>query len=129
MNSIDDAYPIIRFLRLRPWYDRKYWWDNLGRLECKYRTLYEPLSLGTVANTRWDSTAKEAAKKLQAIYRTILYRRKKDSKLNGKPLVELPKRDVKIIRLQFTEQEHDIYKMARLLLSDPPRCYCSCSSK
>ncbi|KAI0035171.1 SNF2 family N-terminal domain-containing protein [Vararia minispora EC-137] len=91
INSLDDAYPIIRFIRLRPWYDRTYWWDRLGRLERK-----EP---------------KRATRRLQAIYKTFQYRRKKDSMLNGKLLIELPPRDVKIIKLEFTEQEREIYKM------------------
>jgi hypothetical protein len=42
MNSIDDVYPIMRFLHLRPWYDRQYWWENLGSLEKNDRTLSEP---------------------------------------------------------------------------------------
>jgi hypothetical protein len=48
---------------------------------------------------------------VQAIFRTMLYRRKKDSMLNGKLLVDLPTRDVQIVKLDFSQQEREIYNM------------------
>lgn len=55
--------------------------------------------------------AKVATNKLQAILATCLLRRKKDSMLDGKRLIELPTKDVFLTKLDFSPDERDIYKM------------------
>ncbi|KAJ3821535.1 SNF2 family N-terminal domain-containing protein [Lentinula raphanica] len=89
INSLSDTYPYIRFLRLRPWYDFWEFHNRVGRLEKKQPEL--------------------AIARLQAILATAMFRRKKDSKLDGKVLVELPPKDVALRRLVFTEEEREIY--------------------
>lgn len=54
-----------------------------------------------------------AVKRLQAINAIFLLRRKKDSKLDGKTLVELPEKEIKLVKLEFSPEERQIYDMVR----------------
>lgn len=40
-----------------------------------------------------------------------LLRRKKDSMLNGMPLVQLPVKEIKLVKLEFSTEEREIYNM------------------
>jgi len=42
---------------------------------------------------------------------TFLLPRKKDSMLDGKQLIELPEKEVRLIKLEFSEEEREIYQM------------------
>lgn len=44
---------------------------------------------------------------------TFLLRRKKDSKLDGKNLIELPEKKVELCKLEFSQEERDVYHMVR----------------
>ena len=50
-----------------------------------------------------------ASSRLQAILNACLIRRKKDSVLDGKKLIELPPKDVVLRKLTFSQDERDIY--------------------
>lgn len=52
-----------------------------------------------------------ATNKLQAIFATTLLRRKKDSMLDGKRLIELPEKTVDLLKLEFSGEERAIYNM------------------
>ena len=56
-------------------------------------------------------TAGLAVTRLQAIMNTFLLRRKKDSMLDGKRLIELPEKEIKLIKLEFSKEEREIYQM------------------
>jgi len=60
----------------------------------------------------WYVLATVATNKLQAIFATTLLRRKKDSMLDGKRLIELPDKTVELLKLEFSQEERAIYKMA-----------------
>ncbi|KAJ3796224.1 SNF2 family N-terminal domain-containing protein [Lentinula aff. detonsa] len=89
INGLSDTYGYIRFLRIRPWYDFSEFHAQVGRLEKKNPQL--------------------AIIRLQTILNTFLLRRKKNSKLDGKVLVDLPSKDITLQRLEFTEEEREIY--------------------
>ncbi|KAI0342316.1 hypothetical protein BDW22DRAFT_1395176 [Trametopsis cervina] len=91
VNSLGDAYPLFRFLRIRPWYDWNEFNNHVTSNEKKNPSL--------------------AMQRLQVIFRSMLLRRKKDSKLDGKPLIELPPKIITLHKLEFTQEERDIYKM------------------
>ncbi|TCD64091.1 hypothetical protein EIP91_004563 [Steccherinum ochraceum] len=91
INSLADAYGPIRFLKLRPWYDWSEFNNRVAILEKKQASL--------------------AATRLQAIFASCLLRRKKDSLLDGKPLIVLPTKTVNLTKLQFSPEELAIYKM------------------
>lgn len=44
----------------------------------------------------------------QAILRPILLRRTKNSMLEGKPILELPNKDIEIVKLDFSRDERDV---------------------
>ncbi|KAG6879839.1 hypothetical protein C0992_010797 [Termitomyces sp. T32_za158] len=52
-----------------------------------------------------------AVSRLQTIITTFLLRRMKDTTMDGKRLIELPERKVSLVRLQFSKEERDVYKM------------------
>ncbi|KAJ2936849.1 hypothetical protein H1R20_g266, partial [Candolleomyces eurysporus] len=91
INSLIDTYGYIRFLKIRPWYDWQEFNGHIGRKEKKNPSL--------------------AVTRLQAIMSTYQIRRTKDSKLDGKKLVDLPEKKIGMTALEFTKEEADIYKM------------------
>ncbi|KAL0578872.1 hypothetical protein V5O48_003105, partial [Marasmius crinis-equi] len=91
INTLTDTYAYIRFLRLRPFYDWNEFNDHVGRLEKKQPDV--------------------AVLRLQKIFDAFLLRRKKDTMLDGKRLIELPARNVHLNKLEFTEEEREIYEM------------------
>ncbi|KAG8898279.1 hypothetical protein FRB99_007551 [Tulasnella sp. 403] len=54
-----------------------------------------------------------ATRRLQAIFRSCLLRRKKDSELDGRRLIELPKKTVNDTFLMFSKEERDIYNFVQ----------------
>ncbi|KAF5390137.1 hypothetical protein D9757_003784 [Collybiopsis confluens] len=88
-QSTEDAYGMIRFLRIRPWYDWDQFHPHVSRLEKKNPQL--------------------AITRIQAILSSFMLRRKKDSKLDGKILIELPPKEITLQRLGFSEEEREIY--------------------
>ncbi|EPQ53423.1 hypothetical protein GLOTRDRAFT_139677 [Gloeophyllum trabeum ATCC 11539] len=94
INGLADAYGLLRFLEVRPWYDWNEFNSHVVRLEKKNPSM---------ATTR-----------LQVIFKSMLIRRKKDSMLDGKRLIELPAKTIELHKLQFTEEEREIYKMVEV---------------
>ncbi|KAF8067663.1 SNF2 family N-terminal domain-containing protein [Lyophyllum atratum] len=91
INSLVDIYGYVRFLKVRPWYDFKEFQHHIGALEKKRPTL--------------------AVSRLQTVIATFLLRRMKDSKLDGKRLIELPEKTVSLVKLQFSDEERAVYEM------------------
>ncbi|TFY57616.1 hypothetical protein EVG20_g8474 [Dentipellis fragilis] len=91
INSLADAYPMLRFLKIRPWYDWNDFNKQIARPEKKQPSL--------------------ASSRLQAIFATMLLRRKKDTMLDGKHLIDLKPKEINMIKLEFTEEEREIYTM------------------
>ncbi|KAK7047584.1 hypothetical protein VNI00_006352 [Paramarasmius palmivorus] len=89
-NSLADLYGLLRFGRFRPWND----WNDFNT---------------HVARVQNDDPVK-AAEKAQAILAPILLRRTKDSQLEGEPLLRLPPKDIEVVKLQFSDDERDIYE-------------------
>ncbi|KAJ7148251.1 SNF2 family N-terminal domain-containing protein [Mycena filopes] len=77
VNSLIDAYGYIRFLRIRPWCDWVEFNGHIGRFEKKRPDL--------------------AVTRLQAIFQHFLIRRMKTTELDGKRLIELPKKTVELV--------------------------------
>ncbi|CAL1709072.1 unnamed protein product [Somion occarium] len=91
INTLSDAYGLFRFLKIRPWYDWNHFNAKIARNEKKQPDL--------------------ASSRLQSIFQMTLLRRKKDTMLDGKRLIELPARNVVLRKLQFSQEERDIYAM------------------
>lgn len=97
-NSIDELYPILRFLKVRPYDD-----------ESKFK---RDISVPIKANNDEVSDYRkvQSMQKLRAVLLAIMLRRTKDSKDNGKPLVELPKKEVKSVFVSMDDEERKLYK-------------------
>ncbi|KAJ3868041.1 SNF2 superfamily protein [Lentinula novae-zelandiae] len=89
INGLSDTYPYIRFLQIRPWHDFVEFHGLVGKLERKNPQL--------------------AITRLQAILNIFVLRRKKNSQLDGKVLIDLPTKEITLQRLEFTEEEREIY--------------------
>ncbi|EKM76597.1 hypothetical protein AGABI1DRAFT_78341 [Agaricus bisporus var. burnettii JB137-S8] len=88
-NTLVDLYGLLRFGRFRPFND----WDSFNSHIAKVQ-MNDALLAGTRA---------------QAILKPILLRRTKDSNIEGVPILQLPPKDVELVKLKFSEQEREIY--------------------
>ncbi|GJN91484.1 hypothetical protein Rhopal_004507-T1 [Rhodotorula paludigena] len=88
-NSLSDLFGIFRYLQLKPWYDWSYYREQVVRFEKRNPDI--------------------AGRKAQAILRSCMLRRKKDSKLDGKELISLPPKKIALHELTFSEEEREIY--------------------
>jgi len=71
--------------------------------------------------------AELASTRLQAIFTLVMLRRKKDSMLDGKRLVELPTKHVEIEKLEFSQEEREIYQMVGPSIAYMPCVHCRSS--
>ena len=108
INSLTDAYAYMRFLKIRPWYDYTEFRNHVGLYEKKNRTS-DNLTIITMFDIFF--LAGLAVTRLQAIFGSFLLRRMKNSLLDGKRLIELPKKTVDLVKLEFSQEERDIYTM------------------
>ena len=95
INSLSDAYGLIRFLKLRPWND----WHEFNQL------------IGRNEKRR----PKLATDRLQTIFKTTLLRRNKDTVLDGKKLITLPEKTVELVKLEFCPEEREIYRVVSMV--------------
>lgn len=98
INTLSDAFGLIRFLQLRPWDDWKEFNELIGRYEKKRPKL--------------------ATDRLQTIFKTALLRRNKDTVLDGKKLITLPSKTVELVRLEFCPEEREVYTAVSMMLQD-----------
>ena len=112
INALSDVYPYLRFIRVSPWHDFSEFQQHIGKIEKKRRKRGLPL-YSLILNPNFD-LATLAVTRLQAIITTFLLRRMKDSKLDGKRLIELPEKNVGMIQLDFSPEERDIYRMVNV---------------
>ncbi|KAK4754431.1 hypothetical protein SAY87_002535 [Trapa incisa] len=88
-NAIDDLYSYFRFLRYDP-YD-------------VYNTFCSNIKAPI------HRSPSKGYKKLQAILKTIMLRRTKGTLLDGKPIITLPPKSVKLEKVEFSKEERDFY--------------------
>ncbi|CAD0100754.1 unnamed protein product [Aureobasidium mustum] len=93
MNSVEELYSLIHFLRIRPYNN----WNN-------FKTDFnQPLKGNN------ESGRQMAMHKLQALLKAILLRRNKKTEINGRPILNLPERRVEETNPDFSEDERNIY--------------------
>ncbi|KAH7101209.1 SNF2 family N-terminal domain-containing protein [Auriculariales sp. MPI-PUGE-AT-0066] len=90
-NNIEELFPMFRFLRINP----------LEHIDTFKTMISTPISKGGAAG---------AMKLLQTILKAIMLRRTKASTLNGKPILELPARNVKVVECEFDASERQFYR-------------------
>lgn len=99
-NSIDELYPIIRFLKVKPYEDEK-----------KFkRDIAVPIKSKNESSVDYDHERMLSMKKLRAVLLAIMLRRTKNSKVDGKPLLQLPEKTVDLVYVSMGEEEKKFYK-------------------
>lgn len=89
-NSLDDLYSLVRFLHISP-FDDPQWWN---------RVFTKPLKANESAGYS----------NLQALMQSLCLRRLKNMEINGKPIVNLPKRALYLCKVKFSDDEMKRYK-------------------
>ncbi|KAJ6618869.1 SNF2 family N-terminal domain-containing protein [Mycena sp. CBHHK59/15] len=90
-NNVDELFSLLKFLRIKPLND----WERFNAQIAK------PVKSGKGAG--------RAMKRLQVVLQQIMLRRTKTQQLNGKALVDLPPRTVKVISCAFDPSEQAFY--------------------
>ncbi|KAF8960935.1 SNF2 family N-terminal domain-containing protein [Flammula alnicola] len=90
-NNVTELYSLIKFLRIKPLSN----WDTFNIQIAK------PVNSGRGAG--------RAMKRLQVVLKQIMLRRRKDETINGKVLIELPKRTVEVVTCDFDDSERQFY--------------------
>ncbi|KAJ7594372.1 SNF2 family DNA-dependent ATPase [Mycena floridula] len=99
-NDVTELYSLIKFLRIKPYCV----WEKFKE------QVAQPVKTGKGAN--------RAMKRLQVVLKSIMLRRRKDQMLNGKVLIELPKRTVEVISCTFSPSEQAFYDSLELKMNE-----------
>lgn len=92
INRLDDIYSLVKFLRLEPWSQIGFWKQF-------------------VSNPFESKNFKQAFDVVNSILEPVFLRRTKQMKgIDGKPLVELPPKEIIIERLKFNKSQDAVYK-------------------
>ncbi|RAH47187.1 DEAD/DEAH box helicase [Aspergillus brunneoviolaceus CBS 621.78] len=93
MNSVDELQSLLKFLRIAPY-------SNHEKFQ---RTFTNPLK-GSPAGREKTMQA------LQVLLKAVLLRRTKTSKIDGKPILQLPPKVSERVHAVFSEEEDEFYK-------------------
>ncbi|GKU10016.1 unnamed protein product [Fusarium langsethiae] len=104
MNGVLELYSLVKFLKIKPYCK----WDDFRQ------------SFGQLFGRNGDPKS-TAMRKLQVFLKAIMLRRKKNSLLDGKPILRLPEKTEDIVYATFSPEELDFYtqleKNAQVLVS------------
>lgn len=94
MNNVTELYSLIHFLRIKPYNV----FENFNRDFSRALKSYSP------------DQKDRAMQKFQALLKAILLRRTKKSRIDGKPILELPPRATSQEHAVFSEDEEAVYR-------------------
>ncbi|PBP16082.1 SWI/SNF family DNA-dependent ATPase Ris1 [Diplocarpon rosae] len=100
MNSVQELYSLINFLKIKPYNEWTRFQENFGVLT----KVDEKLKRSAV-----EMNTERAMTKLQALLKAILLRRTKKSQIDGKPIITLPEKTEEIQHVVFDEHEQEFY--------------------
>ncbi|KAJ3017989.1 hypothetical protein HKX48_003239 [Thoreauomyces humboldtii] len=89
-NSIDELYSLLKFLRFNPFNDYSVFKHQIA----------DPLNRGR---------SKVAMERLRVILKALMLRRTKTTVLDGKPVLDLPARNVHLVKVQFNARDLEFY--------------------
>ncbi|PTB67919.1 hypothetical protein BBK36DRAFT_1115107 [Trichoderma citrinoviride] len=92
MNGVLEIFSLVHFLRIKPYCI----WDN-------FRRDFSPLF------NKNSATDGVAMHRFRALLKAIMLRRKKDSQLDGKPILVLPAKTEHVIYADLSQDERDYY--------------------
>ncbi|KAK7209286.1 hypothetical protein V2G26_016464 [Clonostachys chloroleuca] len=93
MNGVDELFSLLAFLRIKPYCA----WD-------KFRQAF-----GSLFGKKGDPTS-EAMSRLRVLLKAIMLRRKKNSTIDGRPILRLPPKTEETVHVKLTQDELDFYK-------------------
>ncbi|PYH94755.1 hypothetical protein BO71DRAFT_398695 [Aspergillus ellipticus CBS 707.79] len=93
MNSVEELHSLIKFLRIRPYCN----------LEAFQREFTRPLK------SNMPATREKVMMQLQVLLKAVLLRRTKTSKIDGKPILQLPPKISERVHAVFSEDEQEFY--------------------
>lgn len=94
MNSIDELYALIRFLKIAPY-------NVWGRFSS---------DISKLLKTNKDRLRSRAMGRVQAVLKSIMLRRGKTTLVDGKQICEIPPKHTNLQSVEFSDAEHEIYK-------------------
>jgi SNF2 family DNA or RNA helicase len=110
-NGIDELFPLIHFIGVKPYND----WDRYnndivkpikaGRSGTPMKRLHVRFYI--LHSCVWHTYSLRLY--LQVVLKGIMLRRLKTDMVNGRPIIELPARDVKVVHCDFDEDERAFY--------------------
>ena len=92
MNSVEELYSLIVFLNIKPYNS----WEQFRK---EFGVLF-----GKKGNPR-----AQAMRVLQALLKAVMLRRKKNSQIKGKPIVQLPEKTEEQLMVKLSKDEQDFY--------------------
>jgi SNF2 family DNA or RNA helicase len=95
-NSVDELYSLIRFLRIAPY----------SSFEKFNRDFSKPLK----SKNSYGDSKENAMRQLQALCKAIMLRRTKTSKIDGKPILQLPEKTIESQHAVFSRDEQEFYQ-------------------
>ncbi|PWA57475.1 Helicase, C-terminal [Artemisia annua] len=90
-NSIDELFSYFRFLKCEPY----------SKYTSFCNQIKNPISR--------RSSSSQGYMKLQAVLKTIMIRRTKDTVIDGQPIITLPPKTIKLSSVDFSTEERDFY--------------------
>ena len=108
-NSLDDVYGIMKFLRHEPWCLSTFWKTAITTPMLMHSSASDEEEDTEAAALRQEST-RMALDRVRRLLAPIMLRRTKDSLTkDGKPILTLPEKEIKTIRIDFSEAEREFY--------------------
>ncbi|KAG6053138.1 hypothetical protein E4U17_002497 [Claviceps sp. LM77 group G4] len=93
MNGVLELFSLLKFLQIKPYNS----WERFRQ------------AFGALFGQRGDPKS-QAMDRLRALLKAVMLRRKKDSLLDGKPILELPPKTEHVVYAELSTDERDFYK-------------------
>lgn len=99
MNGVHELYSLIKFLKIAPYHNHKEFTRMFGSLSARN---------GRYRNSG-EASRDRAMRALRALLKAIMLRRMKTSKIDGKPLLNLPPKTEEVSHAVFSDDEQAFY--------------------
>ncbi|KAG6033093.1 hypothetical protein E4U41_007009 [Claviceps citrina] len=93
MNGVLELFSLLKFLQIKPYNS----WDHFRQ------------AFGVLFGQRGDPKS-QAMDRLRALLKAVMLRRKKNSQLDGKPILVLPPKTEHVVYAELSTDERDFYK-------------------
>ncbi|CBX97853.1 hypothetical protein IAQ61_000961 [Plenodomus lingam] len=94
MNSVDELYPLLRFLKVHPYSEWSRFNDDIGK----------------PVKQMHPNARKKAMNRIQILLRSVMLRRQKSSKVDGQEVCTIPPKHTATANVEFSDAEHELYK-------------------